>query len=521
MADTNTSFEERAFEFTDSFFNSSREDWSSDDESFVSPSLQVKQRLSKFNNNLKIGLSNVQSLIPHFSELASFVIAGNFDIVALTETWLKPAISDNLLTIPGYHLIRNDRLHKGSGGVAAYIKSNLKATTVSAPISNNDNIEQLWLKIRIKTNDLTVGIVYRPPSLPISSLHDIDSSLFQFGTDTDDVILLGDFNVNVLKQSAPGTQFIQNMCNIHDLVQIVDNPTYICNNADSLLDLVMVRQRDKISLIDQVIQPGISHHNFIYFTYDIPVSQQNVNFVTTRNWKNIDVDALNYAAANAPWNLVYNEVNVNDKVDTMNNIVTSLLDSYVPYVTFKAKHPPSPWFNEDINSFMKKRDRAKALFNRTKSPVHWDKYKTLRNKVKSLVRNARVKKFDSCINNEKNSKKFWHHLKQLHVQDSSRNKNETNINPDEINHYFIDNQKPKNFDPCLVRQQINHFQNIQPASSFSLETTTETEVMDIICSISTNAAGSDDINLKAIKLLLPFILPVITHVINYSITSSM
>ena len=333
--------------------------------------------------------------------MTSLVTAGDFDIFAITETWLKPAISDNIISIPGYQLIRNDRTHKGSGGVAVYVKNNLKTMTIFAPSSNNDRIEQLWLNIRIKTKSVMLGVVYRPPSLPISSLNALDNALFNLATNVDDVILLGDFNVNVLKPSTPGSLFLQNMCNTHDLEQIIDQPTYICNNANSLLDLVMIRQRNKILFIDQAIQPGISHHNFIYFAYDISVSQQADNYITTRNWKQLDCEVFEHAAANAPWHLVYNEANINDKVDAFNKIIISLLDTHVPYITFKVKKPPSPWLNDVINTLMKKRDRAKATFNKTKNPVHWDKYKVLRNNVKSAVRKARFQKFDSCINIKK------------------------------------------------------------------------------------------------------------------------
>ena len=114
---------------------------------------------------------------------------------------------------------------------------------------------------------------------------------------------------------------------------------------------------------------------------------------------------------------------------------------------------------------------------------------------------------------------FWTHLKQLHVHGSSARNTANDISPEEINQHFLNNQKPNNFDSKLVTDQTAHFLNVQCATSFGLETTTEAEVLDIIQSISSQAVGSDDINLKAIRHLLPFIIHIITHIINYSITS--
>jgi hypothetical protein len=169
---------------------------------------------------------------------------------------------------------------------------------------------------------------------------------------------------------------------------------------------------------------------------------------------------------------------------------------------------------------MKRRDRAKSLFNKTKNPVHWEKFKSLRNNAKRAVRNAKVSNFDDCINNEKNSKLFWNHLKKLHVHGAATAGNVTDANPDTINQHFVNNQNSLSFDQRMVDKQISHFLNCTPDNLFSLITVGEYEISDIIGSITTNASGSDEINLKAIKLFLPFIIPIVTHIINFSITSS-
>ena len=52
--------------------------------------------------------------------------SGEYHIIAVTETWLHSAFTDAMTQIPGYTLVRNDRQGRGSGGVALYIKSNIK-----------------------------------------------------------------------------------------------------------------------------------------------------------------------------------------------------------------------------------------------------------------------------------------------------------------------------------------------------------------------------------------------------------
>ena len=52
---------------------------------------------------------NCQSLLPHFPEFVNFFGRGTFDIIALSETWLKPHIPDIMVQLPGYRIIRGDK----------------------------------------------------------------------------------------------------------------------------------------------------------------------------------------------------------------------------------------------------------------------------------------------------------------------------------------------------------------------------------------------------------------------------
>ncbi len=54
-------------------------------------------------------LINARSLLPKVDELAALVDSNGMDIVAITESWLHKDIDDNLLSISGYNIHRNDR----------------------------------------------------------------------------------------------------------------------------------------------------------------------------------------------------------------------------------------------------------------------------------------------------------------------------------------------------------------------------------------------------------------------------
>jgi hypothetical protein len=91
-----------------------------------------------------MALLNIVSLPKHVDELRISRLFLHFDLLALNETRLDSSISDGLVKIRGYDIVRNDRSRRG-GGVCIYLR-----TTISYKIRNDlvpDDIEAICLEI--------------------------------------------------------------------------------------------------------------------------------------------------------------------------------------------------------------------------------------------------------------------------------------------------------------------------------------------------------------------------------------
>lgn len=64
----------------------------------------------------------ITSLYKHIDELTVFMAKQTFDILAFNKTRLDNTISDSLLHLSGYNLMRSDRNRSG-GGVCTYIRN--------------------------------------------------------------------------------------------------------------------------------------------------------------------------------------------------------------------------------------------------------------------------------------------------------------------------------------------------------------------------------------------------------------
>lgn len=69
----------------------------------------------------------MQSIIPKFFELITFITEYKIDILGVTETSLTGCIRSDSLKINGFTLLRKD-IHgdKSGGGVLLYINKNMK-----------------------------------------------------------------------------------------------------------------------------------------------------------------------------------------------------------------------------------------------------------------------------------------------------------------------------------------------------------------------------------------------------------
>ena len=111
------------------------------------------------------GLINARSLLPKVDELAVLVDDSEMDIVDITESWLHKDIDDNLLSISGYNIHRNDRTFSRGGGVCVYCSQNIPCQQRFE--LENPNFECIWLwvhptRLPRPLSAIAVCAVYNP-----------------------------------------------------------------------------------------------------------------------------------------------------------------------------------------------------------------------------------------------------------------------------------------------------------------------------------------------------------------------
>ena len=106
-----------------------------------------------------MGHINAQRIV-HKLDLIAVELA-DFDIIAVSETWLDQSISSYSITMPGYQEpIRHNRNRHG-GGVAMYFKNSVPFTERTDLVI--PNVEATWAEINLTTKKYCSAVsIYIP-----------------------------------------------------------------------------------------------------------------------------------------------------------------------------------------------------------------------------------------------------------------------------------------------------------------------------------------------------------------------
>ena len=111
------------FDFSQSIFDLEEPDIPSLGEDFSTTCDFINQKLSNFENLIKIGHVNARSVPKHLHEIHRVLHGTNMDAMGTCETFITGNTPKSSFEIPGYNFFHVDRTMSCRGGVGAYIRS--------------------------------------------------------------------------------------------------------------------------------------------------------------------------------------------------------------------------------------------------------------------------------------------------------------------------------------------------------------------------------------------------------------
>lgn len=465
------------------------------------------------DNKLNLCHINVQSLcarrLSKFEELKSTFSNSKLDIVCMTESWLGSSISDSMIAIDGYNIVRNDRNRHG-GGICVYFKKGLFCRVLKQSVVLSDesqgSTEYLLLEFVNGCDRFFLGVYYNPPNI------DCSETLFQHFDEYKlryrSSFLIGDFNTNLLVNSGRVQRF-EEVLSTWSFCNVSFEPTFFHQNGSSLLDLLLTDSSEIVLKFNQISMPGVSSHDLIFCSLDFCKSQSDEAFYY-RDYNNCNYTVLNQCFQDTNWENFYSTNNPDCLIEILNEKLLLFHDNCVPVKLYRRR--TNPWFDHEIEKTIIERNIAYRNWKRSKTLSDEAHYKTLRNRVVSKIKIAKQNYEKRMFDVGSSSKQLWSNVKKLGVSSKDSTVPVINANADSINDYFSSNFTMIDNDPAIFipeNPEGFRFRNIE-----------NPEIINAIFSIDSNAVGLDELPMKFIKIVMPYALPLIHHLFNSILTTS-
>ncbi|XP_050558188.1 uncharacterized protein LOC126912056 [Spodoptera frugiperda] len=329
---------------------------------------------------------------------------------------------------------------------------------------------------------------------------------------------MGDFNTNLLHTTLRSRKLrnIIESVGLHVLpLQATHSST---GGEDTWLDLALTSSPTHVSSHGQCPAPCFSRHDLIHLSYRLKPPKPIPRVLRMRCFAKMDVDRLCRDAAELEWeSQVSGASSVDDKVSVFNKLVKTLYDIHAPVKSIKVKRPPAPWMSKGVRMAMRRRNRAFRKYRRDRSEDNWVLCKSARNRCNQMIRNAKRRHILENITSS-SAADIWKFLGTLGIGKQGHVELPNTIGLDDINRHFT---TTSNLDRQTIRQTVDFIAGLprRNTDSFSFSPVASGDIKKIILSIKSRAVGFDDIGRSMIIPILDYILPSITHIINFSLFS--
>lgn len=466
---------------------------------------------------LKVGLYNAGSLGTNHDNIIASVGSSGVDILAVNETWLHQGEEGRAPNIPGYRLRHTPRprAHKSrGGGVGFYLRRGVSARTWSHPVEPaHAVVEQMWLTINVNGKRVMIGTAYRPnwvrPETFFDAITDSISSIER----SDNLILVGDFNINFLDVDDYKTKKLRDFLAYFELSQIITQPTHFTNTGGTLIDLVCTDLRARSTTLRHV--GSDTGHCLVLAEFNIKRHKSLPSIISYRAIKNINIEFFNNDLIATNWNFISQCSDMNEMVDLFNYGVLSVFDIHAPVKSVVVRKHSYPWITDTVKLMMGLRDGAAAAYNKTGLQCKKTLYKHYKSLVSKALFEEKKSYFKCNINSRiRDPKSLWKNL-QKHLLPKTDNELPESFNdPNIINQHFL-NLPNSNF--TLISNLTFYEYHKFSAAVFSIHYIGLESLIAIIKSLNSNAEGCDAISLSMLLLTFPNSIDCVLNIVNSSI----
>ena len=193
--------------------------------------IKLKRLRTKFPKNIFLSYINIKSVRNKIHDL-SFLLKGSFDVVSIAETKLADSFPVEQFRLPEFGLPYRLDLNKNSGGLLTYVKSDIPSRLIDS-FELPNYIQILPIELNVRSSKWLIVPIYRPPRQNLIFFLDHLSSLLEFNSKYENVVIIGDFNAE------PSHMSLCSFMEVNSFVNHIKSNTCMKSNAGKCIDLIL------------------------------------------------------------------------------------------------------------------------------------------------------------------------------------------------------------------------------------------------------------------------------------------
>ena len=342
----------------------------------------------------------------------------SYDIITLSETWLKASDRSANFCLPGYQMpFRKDR-HTGPGGYGGVIAwiSNVIACKQRHDLESID-LEALWLEIRLKNIKFLLCVIYRPPNSGSEFWDHLNEKLDGIkALHNMKLLIIGDLNSNFMTQHG---NLLQNFALIQSLSIHNYAPTRITQNSATVLDQCLSNFPSDIKSV--AVHAPVSDNDHSTLAVKIRFAKHKTSKYqrTMWNYKAANFDGFRNALNAADWDQCFAMQDVNSICESWSSKLLEYVKQYVPNKLVVVRPNDKPWYNGYLRRLNRKKQRVFKQAKSLKTLQSWVKFSNARalyhNELKRIKNIFESEKYKQLVNDKViHPKKWWATLNDIY-----------------------------------------------------------------------------------------------------------
>ena len=208
--------------------------------------------------------------------------------MTLSETWLRNNVHQIAhIQIPGYSFAFKNRGEKRGGGVAVYLREELKYKERTDLMRLEPSVEHIWIEIsgKNKNSNVLLGVFYQPDSNPVKKcawVEKFETILAAVHLKWDGILAIaGDINIDITNSSSFAQKY-QGILRSFNLNQHIKDPT---RKGKWLIDHIATNIPNNVIATGVIPTPEVSDHDMPYIIVNARLSRFEARFKYIRSVK--------------------------------------------------------------------------------------------------------------------------------------------------------------------------------------------------------------------------------------------